>query len=96
MSIWSSLCTWFNDITQGSSGACDVGANSFHDSSCDINPANGLPMVGGCGGVDVEGNPYGTDWSHHDDWGTSGNSWDDSFSGSSSNWDTGIGSSWDD
>jgi hypothetical protein len=27
-----------------------------------INPANGQPMVGGMGGVDIEGNPYGTDF----------------------------------
>lgn len=27
----------------------------------DINPATGVPMVGGCGGVDVSGNPYGLD-----------------------------------
>ena len=42
----------------------------------DINPATGLPMTGGIGGVDVGGNPYGTDlhrphedhvWSAHDD-----------------------------
>lgn len=33
---------------------------------CDINPANGLPMVGGCGGLDIEGNPYGIDFSHDD------------------------------
>jgi hypothetical protein len=26
-----------------------------------INPASGLPMVGGEGGVDVSGNPYGVD-----------------------------------
>ena len=28
----------------------------------DINPATGLPMVGGTGGVDVAGNAYGTSW----------------------------------
>lgn len=28
--------------------------------ACSINPATGLPMIGGCGGVDVMGNPYGT------------------------------------
>lgn len=41
-----------------------------------INPATGLPMVGGQGGVDVAGNPFGTDlhrhrdddWSRHDRW----------------------------
>lgn len=41
------------------------------DSSCDINPANGLPMMG-C--IDIEGNVYGTDSSH----------WDDTFSTDSS------------
>lgn len=35
-------------------------------SACQVNPANGLPMVDGCGGIDVAGNPYGTDSS--DDW----------------------------
>ena len=42
----------------------------------EINPATGLPMTGGIGGVDVGGNPYGTDlhrshddhvWSAYDD-----------------------------
>ncbi|TXI94138.1 MAG: hypothetical protein E6Q33_00915 [Neisseriales bacterium] len=28
-----------------------------------VNPANGLPMVGGYSGVDVDGNAYGTDFS---------------------------------
>lgn len=33
-----------------------------------INPASGLPMVSpGTGGVDVEGNPYGTDSSSTND-----------------------------
>ncbi len=27
--------------------------------SSEINPASGLPMIGGSGGVDVAGNPYG-------------------------------------
>lgn len=33
-----------------------------------INPANGLPMTGGIGGIDVAGNPYGFDssFTHHD------------------------------
>ena len=39
--------------------------SSFHH-TC-INPANGLPMAGdGCAGVDVMGNPYGTDFSDID------------------------------
>ncbi len=38
-----------------------------------INPANGLPMVGGLGGIDIEGNPYGADFSndHHSSGGSS-------------------------
>ena len=49
--------------------------NSFLDddenSGMAINPANGLPMVGDEGGVDVMGNPYGCssdDWLSGDDW----------------------------
>ena len=35
------------------------------DSSLDtytINPANGLPMIGGLGSIDIEGNPYVADF----------------------------------
>lgn len=43
------------------------GSSSIEDISddgvMDINPANGNPMVGGIGGVDIEGNPYGMDTS---------------------------------
>ena len=53
MSIWNSLF--------GSLGSSDSAIGGHDDSACSINPANGLPMVGGCGGVDIEGNPYGTD-----------------------------------
>lgn len=42
-----------------------------------INPANGLPMIGGIGGIDVEGNLFCTDF-HHDHMTQS--SFDDSFS----------------
>ena len=35
--------------------------NSTDSSSFDINPANGNHMIGGIGGVDTFGNPYGTD-----------------------------------
>lgn len=75
------------------------------DSSCNtvINPASGLPMIDGYGGVDVAGNVYGTDSnnSSHD---TGGASWDSgpgfesgtSFgSDSSSSSDPGISSSID-
>lgn len=34
----------------------------------DINPATGLPMLNdGIGGIDIGGNPYGSDLSSHDD-----------------------------
>jgi hypothetical protein len=54
-----------------------------------INPANGLPMIGGMEGIDIEGNLFGTDALHeqhefgqsHDDWlHSSHSSLDDSFS----------------
>lgn len=32
----------------------------------DINPATGLPLLSDIGGVDVGGNPYGTDWQKTD------------------------------
>jgi len=56
-----------------------------HDelNSCAINPANGLPMMG-C--VDIAGNFYGSDSSHHvfqDDSFLSSNMFDDTFSSSS-------------
>jgi hypothetical protein len=50
-----------------------------------INPATGLPMVSGIGGVDVAGNPYGMDSSHDDMF----SSFDDSF-------DSGISDSFSD
>jgi len=42
--------------------------DSFNDLS-EINPATGLPMIGGIAGIDVAGNPYGFDNNdmHHDD-----------------------------
>ena len=58
-----------------------------------INPVNGLPMVGGTGGVDVEGNLYGTDFSHDDTFGT-GSAIDDSFSSIDDSFSS--GSSFDD
>jgi hypothetical protein len=62
----------------------------------EINPATGLPMIGGFGGVDVAGNLYGTDHSDlsssHDFGSSSGDS-SCSFSSSSdfdsSSWDSG-------
>lgn len=81
---------WFSVGNPDDSGS--DGVPELQGSTCTINPASGLPMIGGCGGVDVAGNPYGTDlhdsWPHASDW--------DSPSSFSSNWDSGIGSSWND
>ena len=42
-----------------------IESNPIQDSDFgDINPANGLPMMGS---IDIEGNPYGTDSSSLDD-----------------------------
>ena len=56
-----------------------LGSDPFWDDNA-INPANGLPMVDGIGGVDIEGNPFGTDFSH-----------DDSFSGINDSFGSGSG-----
>lgn len=50
-----------------------------------LNPATGLPMMGGTGGVDVGGNPYGTDL-HHNLFGSNG--FDNAFGcgGGFNNW----------
>ena len=87
MSFWNSVLNWF--------GFDAPDFASYHDDGCDINPASGLPMVGGCGGVDITGSPYGID-THHDDSSTSsGLSWDDTFSGGMTSWDSFTGGPWD-
>lgn len=60
MSFWNTFFGWFSW-----SNADELEDGSFFPSleSCPINPATGLPMVGGCGGFDVAGNPYGVDLS---------------------------------
>lgn len=78
MSIFSWFSGLFSDDSTGLESSADIGHDSI--SSCiddsAINPANGLPMVGGKDGVDVEGNSFGTDFSH----GSIGSGIDDSFS----------------
>ena len=49
MSIWNWI---FGD---------DVSPQFANTPVIDINPATGLPMIDGCGGVDVAGSPYGMD-----------------------------------
>lgn len=84
MSFWNDFWDWFGF------GHHDTQSGP-HDDNC-TNPANGLPMVGGCSGVDVEGNPYGTDshtWGHSpEDMGWQSDNW--------SSIDSGIDSSWND
>ena len=36
-------------------------AGALSPPDADINPATGLPMIGGIGGIDVAGNPFGHD-----------------------------------
>lgn len=78
----------FGSVADISSGSIP----GLQDEICTSNPATGLPMVAGCSGVDIEGNPFGMDL--QDIW-THSTGWDCSFSDSSS-WDSGIGSSWGD
>lgn len=43
--------------------------HGHYDDFATVNPATGLPMMGGIGGLDVAGNPYGfdnDDMHHHD------------------------------
>lgn len=98
------IFSWFEDMfgsgIESPSVAADpflnsnddpIGTSSFDDFA--VNPANGLTMVGGTGGVDIEGNPFGTDFSHDqmasssfdDSWSIadSSSSFDDSWSSSS-------------
>lgn len=65
MSFWNTFFDWFSwsdatDLEQGS--LCPI-----EDAACSINPATGILMIGGCGGVDAAGNPYGVDLSSHHD-----------------------------
>lgn len=42
-------------------GGISIETNSLDWDNTTINPATGLVMMGGIGGLDVAGNPYGTD-----------------------------------
>ncbi len=59
---------WFTNWLFGNAGSSTTPTTmATEDSITHINPATGLPMIGGLGGVDSMGNPYGTDLhSHHD------------------------------
>lgn len=55
------LFGWISGMFSG--GEAAVATHEVHGdlSNADINPASGLPMVDGPGGVDVAGNLYGSD-----------------------------------
>ena len=56
---------WFDSVSSlfsfDSTSACDLSSDWMNETV--INPATGLPMINGIGGVDVAGNPYGADLS---------------------------------
>jgi hypothetical protein len=65
MGLFDWLSSVFDDAddsfsTTASSNFESVGSND----DTVINPASGLPMIDGYGGVDVAGNAYGFDFSH--------------------------------
>lgn len=78
MNLFGWLGNLFDDADSAcsSSGICECSRVSMDDDV--FNPANGLPMIGGFAGVDIEGNMYGTDLSHDsytqnlNHWGASG------------------------
>lgn len=72
MSFFDNLISWFGGSIFDSEG-CDFASQSSAEDGCSINPANGLPMIGGYGGVDVEGNTWGTDVQHDSIESSSGN-----------------------
>ncbi|MBU1690662.1 MAG: hypothetical protein KJ958_06760 [Gammaproteobacteria bacterium] len=99
-----SLFNWFSGLfsSGGIESTMDDSMFSNHSMGIDdyfaINPANGMPMMDGIGGLDVEGNTYGTDFLHDS---MTSSSFDDSFSMESSSmfddqWTIGSDSMFDD
>ena len=62
MSLFSWFSKWFSnaELNSNSSENVSYATTSYHDDFA-VNPASGLPMIGGMTGLDIEGNPYGTD-----------------------------------
>lgn len=54
--LFSWISGLFIDCSEGFESNTDLAKDHT-----DVNPATGLVMVGGLGGVDTAGNPYGTD-----------------------------------
>ena len=90
------IFSWFSGLFDGNASTVDMHKSDISNSTVNlfeggsgidstwddnaINPANGLPMIGGIESVDVEGNPFGMDFSH-----------DDSFSGIDDSFSSGSG-----
>lgn len=55
------LSNEYNVLSSDGLDISSLGASSSIDDDFTINPASGLPMIGGIGGLDAEGNPYGID-----------------------------------
>lgn len=92
--MFSWLTQWlFSNADDHASGSHLAGIDP--DSNCNINPASGLPMIGDCGGVDIEGNPYGTDL-HDDTFFSSDQDFTSSFSNDDFSSDSGFGGFGDD
>jgi hypothetical protein len=78
MNIFNWITNLFTDTTP----------SSIADHDFSVNPANGLLMIGRSVGVDIEGNTFGTDFSHDC---LSSACFDDSFSSglsSEDNWNS--------
>lgn len=96
MAFWNSFFNWFGwgvyspDDSSGEDSLA-VAHDPLDNPVCLVNPATSLPMLNGCGGLDVGGSPFGVDIHHHgdalssscsystDDWCRSSD-WNDPFS----------------
>lgn len=81
------LFGWLDSMSEDADSACSSSGaweSSFISMVDNVsNPANGLPMIGGFSGVDIEGNPYGVDFSQD----SIGNSYSDGCGASDSGGD---------
>jgi nitrous oxidase accessory protein NosD len=92
------ILTWFRDIFSSNLNSPTAVSDEFSRNSFDqtetnfsdnfaVNPANGLPMIGGMGGVDISGNAFGTDSSNdHFTSSSFSDSWNSSSGNGFSDW----------
>jgi hypothetical protein len=86
-----SIFNWFSNLFESTDAHAKIGYIEPAQLEDAINPANALPMIGGMEGVDIEGNPYGSDAFHDQDpYSEIHNNWS-----SHSNFDDNCGSSFD-